>query len=47
MMNMAAELTAHHQLTQVKQLLERGILTRPCSVTVHTSIAPHCELSKE
>nr|DAZ84728.1 MAG TPA: hypothetical protein [Caudoviricetes sp.] len=23
------------------------ILTRPCSVTVHTSIAPHCELSKE
>ena len=26
-MNMAAELTAHHQLTQVKKLLERGILT--------------------
>ena len=34
MMNMAAELTAHHQLTQVKQLLERGILTPREAITV-------------
>lgn len=33
-MNMAAELTAHHQLTQVKQLLERGILTPREAITV-------------
>lgn len=33
-MNMAAELTAHRQLTQVKQLLERGILTPREAITV-------------
>ena len=32
-MNMAAELKAHLQLTEVRQLLERGILT-PCAITV-------------
>ncbi|HAT1197542.1 TPA: dihydroorotase, partial [Corynebacterium striatum] len=33
-MNMAAELKAHHQLTQVKKLLERGILTPREAITV-------------
>lgn len=33
-MNMAAELTAHHQLTEVKNLLERGILTPREAITV-------------
>ncbi|MCQ9371166.1 dihydroorotase [Corynebacterium sp. 35RC1] len=33
-MNIEAELKAHHQLTEVKQLLERGILTPREAITV-------------